>query len=141
LTNCSWPSGLGIRLGDALRRQVQDQLAGLAGTAAQFNPGTGREGLGVEAQVERQAWPLPIRLNWRAIVAGDLFVDHQQRQFDFGAGGHALQGAAQFALIGRQRAEVGRLPGFLLRLCRRGPGVGDWGLGASLPQATSRRKH
>jgi hypothetical protein len=52
---------------------------------------------------------LPVRVNWRAIVAGGLFVDHQQRQFDFGAGRHALQGAAQFALIGRQRAEVARL--------------------------------
>jgi hypothetical protein len=45
---------LGGRLGNQLRRQMQDQLTGLAGAATQFNAGTGRKGFRVEAQVERQ---------------------------------------------------------------------------------------
>jgi hypothetical protein len=104
---------------------VQDQLAGLAGAAAQFNPGAGGEGFGVEAQVEGRGWPLPIRLLLASNCCGRPFVDHQQRQFDFGAGGHALQGAAQFALIGRQRAEVGGW-GFLCACAGAGLASAVW---------------
>lgn len=128
-------------LGDGLRRQMQDQLAGLTGATAQFNPRAGREGLRVEAQAEGQDLVVADQAGTgEQLLRAVLVIDHQQRQFDFGAGRHALQGAAQFTLMRRQRAEFGGLFGFFWACCGAGPGVGGCGLGASLPQATSRLK-
>jgi len=99
---------------------VQDQLAGLAGTATQLDPCAGREGLGGKAQAERQGLvaAAQVAAGQQALRATAL-IDHQQRQFDFGARRHALQGAAQFPLISGQRAEVGCFPGLFLCLLRR----------------------
>jgi len=82
---------------------VQDQLAGLAGTATQLDPCAGREGLGGKAQAERQGLvaAAQVAAGQQALRATAL-IDHQQRQFDVGAGRHAFQGAAQFALVGGQ---------------------------------------
>ncbi|MNN72778.1 hypothetical protein D3C81_1888420 [compost metagenome] len=98
---------------------MQDQLAGLAGAATQFYTGTGRERIRVEAQVKRQHLVVADQARTGQQLLWTVFVvDHQQRQFHFSTCWHTLQRTAQFALIGRQRAEVRRFPGFLLRLFR-----------------------
>jgi len=116
---------------------VQDQLAGLAGTATQLDPCAGREGLGGKAQAERQGLvaAAQVAAGQQALRATAL-IDHQQRQFDVGAGRHAFQGAAQFALVGGQGAEIGRLLVFFTACCCELEGAA--GFGASLLQATSR---
>jgi len=93
--------GLGRRLGNDLRRQVQNQLAGLAGATAQFNANAGRERFRVEAQVKRQKLIGADQAGTgEQLLRAVLGIDHQQRQFNFGAGRYALQGSAQFAVEG-----------------------------------------
>ncbi|MNZ66235.1 hypothetical protein D3C78_844530 [compost metagenome] len=98
---------------------MQDQLPGLTGAASQFNAGPGRKGFRIEAQVKRQNLVVADQAGaGEQLLRAVLIVDHQQCQFDFSASWNALQGAAQFTLMGGQRAECGGLPGFLLRLLR-----------------------
>ncbi|MNL51209.1 hypothetical protein D3C87_1742880 [compost metagenome] len=121
---------------------MQDQLAGLAGAATQFNAGAGRERLRVEAQVKRQHLIGADQAGTgEQLLRAVFFIDHQQGQFDFGAGRHTLQGAAQFALIRGQRAEVGRFPGFFLRLLWRGAGCWRLGLGCIAAAGHQQAEH
>ena len=93
---------MGFATGNRLRRQAQDQSAGLVGAAVQFNPAVLVEGFRVEGQVKCQRITIATQLDaadqrlWPAAR-----VDCQQCQFHIGCVRHIEQAAAQFALVGR----------------------------------------
>lgn len=88
LLETQWAGGLGFGLDDALRRQVHDKLAGAAGAPAQLDPGAGRKGLGVEAQVIGQGLAgskiyFPVYVKGGGLSVGDLHFSQGDGEITF----------------------------------------------------------